>query len=259
MTETLSVDGVTVRLGDTTVLDGVSTRCPSGALTEIVGPNGAGKTTLLRTVAGVHDPERGTIWVGDRAVDELSQRARARCVSYLPQDSSIPFDYTVREIVAMGRYPHTRGRAMDDDAVDEALATTRTDAFADRAVSTLSTGQRRRVLLARTLAQCTPVMLLDEPTAAMDIRHGSEIWDVIENLTRDEGRTAVAVMHDLEMALGLCDHVVMLDAGDVVAEGEPGSVITEDRVEAVYRRAVTIGVDAATGRPTVSVHRADRA
>lgn len=257
MTTTLELDDVTVRRGGETVLDGVDAGFTGGEMTGVVGPNGAGKTTLLRTVTGVHDTDSGTVRVGGRSLDAMPSRVRARHVSYLPQESGIPFDYTAREVVAMGRYPHTRGRPTDDDAVDEALATTATEEFADRAVSTLSSGQRRRVLLARTLAQRTPVVLLDEPTSAMDIRHASAVLDTVAELVRGEDRTVVAVLHELETALRLCDRVVMLDGGDVVAAGRPEDVITEERVEAVYGRAVAIGRDATTGHPTVTVRSGD--
>ena len=194
----IRLENVGVELGETTVLDGVSMSVESGQFLALVGPNGAGKTTLLRTANGLLSPSRGTVTVDGRAVSELSAREVGRLVATVPQETTLAFDFDVSEVVAMGRTPHRSRFSTATDAdrtvVESALDRTETAQFADRPVSELSGGERQRVVLARALAQETPVLLLDEPTASLDINHQVRTLSLARDLA-DEGKTVVAAIH----------------------------------------------------------------
>ena len=251
----IRLENVGVELGETTVLDGVSMSVESGQFLALVGPNGAGKTTLLRTANGLLSPSRGTVTVDGRAVSELSAREVGRLVATVPQETTLAFDFDVSEVVAMGRTPH-RSRfstATDADraAVESALDRTETAQFADRPVSELSGGERQRVVLARALAQETPVLLLDEPTASLDINHQVRTLSLARDLA-DEEKTVVAAIHDLDLAARFCDSVALLSEGELLATGRPEDVLDAERLEAAFGVRTAVGTDAVTGTPTVT-------
>ncbi|PSP45087.1 hypothetical protein BRC69_07275, partial [Halobacteriales archaeon QH_6_66_25] len=185
----IDVDGVSLSFGDVPVLDGVDLRVEQGELVGLVGPNGAGKTTLLRTINGILDPDAGDVRLDGEPVAELSAREVSRQLATVPQDTHVGFAFTAEQIVEMGRTPH-RSRldwTDDDDPVDAALERTQTDHLRDRSVDDLSGGERQRVLLARALAQEPAALLLDEPTASLDINHQISVLGLVEDLVA-EGR-----------------------------------------------------------------------
>lgn len=251
----IDVDGVTVTLDDSRILQNVSLSVPAGSFVGLVGPNGAGKTTLLRTVNGVLTPEDGTVSIDGQAVGSLSPRSVARLVATVPQDTNVSFSFSVREIVAMGRTPHRSRlqRSERSTAVDRALERTETAELADRSVGAVSGGERQRVLLARALAQDTPAMVLDEPTASLDITHQVRTLELIRSLT-DDGTTALAAIHDLDLAARFCDAIVVLAEGRVLAEGTPESVLTESVIEDAFGANARIHVheNPVTNTPSVT-------
>jgi iron complex transport system ATP-binding protein len=251
----IRLDDVSVELGGTSVLDSVSMTVEEGQFLALVGPNGAGKTTLLRTCNGVLSPDAGTVTLDGVPVESVPARALAREVATVPQETHLAFDFDVRDVVAMGRTPHRSrfGRAGDADrqAVDAALERTDTARFADRPVGELSGGERQRVILARALAQETPVMLLDEPTASLDINHQIRTLSLARELTAD-GKTVVAAIHDLELAARFCDVVALLSAGGVVATGPPTDVLTADRLEAAFDVRTAVSTNPVTGTRAVT-------
>ena len=197
------VRDLAVSYGDVTVVEGVDLTLVSGSLIGLIGPNGAGKTTVLRAIQGITQRDAGSIRLAGDALETLSARAVGRRVASIPQETGLSFAFTVREVVEMGRTPH-RGRfegpnASDVDAVDSALARTGTAGFAERPITELSGGERGRVLLARALAQETPALLCDEPTASLDVNHAVETMDLLRQLV-DDGRAAIAEIHHPEMA-----------------------------------------------------------
>ncbi|PSQ13705.1 ABC transporter [Halobacteriales archaeon QS_8_69_73] len=251
----IRLDGVAVELGGTTVLESVSTTVETGQFLALVGPNGAGKTTLLRTCNGVLTPDEGAVRVDGEAVASRSARALGRTVATVPQETTLAFDFDVRDVVAMGRTPHRSRFATADDAdreaVEAALERTETARFADRPVGELSGGQRQRVLLARALAQSTPVLLLDEPTASLDIDHRVRTLSLARELTAD-GRTIVAAVHDLELAARFCDEMALLADGRLLATGPPGEVVTADRLESAFGVRTAVATNPVTGTPTAT-------
>jgi iron complex transport system ATP-binding protein len=204
----------------------------------IIGPNGAGKSTLLRLLAGLMLPQRGTIRFEGRSLVEIPLRDRARSIAFLPQHTPKDVPNSVQDIVLMGRFPYRQfglfENAADFEIARSALATTQTARFADRALSTLSGGEAQRVHLAAALAQQPKVLLLDEPTAALDLHHQLVIFALLRDLTRQEGLAVVVVTHDLNLAARFCSNVLLLDDGRTVASGPPDEVIAPDRLEPVY-------------------------
>ncbi|MGK2230371.1 MAG: iron complex transport system ATP-binding protein [Methanobacteriota archaeon] len=248
------VDGVGVKLAGEYVLEDVTATAQDGFV-GVVGPNGAGKTTLLRTINGVLDPDEGTAYVGGDDVTSLSSRETARRVATLPQETDVSFDFTVEEVVRMGRHPHASrfgGDADEKRAVRESMQRVDVARFADRSVHEISGGERQRVLLARCLAQDAPLLLLDEPTASLDVARAVETLSLVRSLV-DEGRTVVAAIHDLDLAARFCDELVLLDDGEAVSSGSPEGVLTETNVEAVFGAPVRVDEHPVTGAPQVTV------
>lgn len=251
------VRDLAVSYGDVTVVEGVDLTLEAGSLVGLVGPNGAGKTTVLRAIQGVVERDAGSIRLDGAPLESLSARAVGRRVASVPQETGLSFAFTVRTIVEMGRTPH-RGRfegpnASDVDAVESALSRTGTAAFADRPITELSGGERSRVLLARALAQATPALLLDEPTASLDVNHAVETMALLRRLV-DGGRAAIAAIHDLEMAARYCDRVVVLADGRVQAAGPPDAVLDADTVHEAFDAEAFVGRSPATDGRTVTAY-----
>ncbi|MFF3755377.1 ABC transporter ATP-binding protein [Streptomyces sp. NPDC002018] len=251
------------RAGRRKLLDGITITLPAGRFTGLVGPNGSGKSTLLRLLAGLRVPSSGHALLNGGDVAATGRREVARRLAVVAQDVAVDVEMTVREVVSLGRAPH-RGRsaasgARDRDAVEKAMARTGVSALADRSWPTLSGGERQRVNTARALAQEPAGLLLDEPTNHLDIRHR---LDLMEMLSRT-GVTVIAALHELELAARYCDHLVLLDAGRVVAAGTPADVLTPRILEDVYQVRATVREDA-DGRldlrlaPLPAQGRADR-
>ena len=256
----IGIESVSVELGGREVLRDVSLSVPAGEFLGLVGPNGAGKTTLLRTVNGLVEPTRGRVAVAGAPVAGRSARDLARRVATVPQETSLGFDFTARDVVEMGRFPRqSRFSAPDEadrSAVERALDRTATADLADRRVGELSGGERQRVLLARALAQETPVLLLDEPTASLDVNHQVATLSLVRELAA-EGRTAVAAIHDLDLAARFCDRLALVAGGELVAVGTPREVLTEGRVERTYGVRTVVAEHPVTGTPTVTVLEPD--
>lgn len=251
----LSLRDVSVELGSVTALTGASLRASPGTLVGLVGPNGAGKTTLLRTITGAVTPIAGTVHVAGRPVHGLSSRQVSRLVAAVPQTTQLAFDFPVRDVVAMGRTPYASRLQLTDGAdpahVDRAMERTEVTDLADRSIRAVSGGERQRVLLARALAQDTPVLLLDEPTGSLDINHQIQTFELVRELVSD-GKTVVAAIHDLNLAARYCDELVVVADGETVAQGSPATVLTETTIEESFDTRVTVGRDSVTGNPHVT-------
>ena len=251
------VDDLSFRYSDHEVLSGVCLTVRPGSFVGIIGPNGSGKTTLLRCLAKYLRPTSGRIALAGRDLQNLPLREVARSIGVVSQDWQSAFAFSVREMVMMGRLPHmgrfARESAADRRIVQEVLQRTQIAHLADQPITQLSGGERQRVIIAQALAQSPAVLLLDEPTAHLDLRHQLEIAGLIGTLSKREGLTAVAVLHDLNLAAQFCDYLVLLSAGRIQAAGEPGQVLTAANLERVYGTAVKVGHDPATGRPVVSL------
>jgi iron complex transport system ATP-binding protein len=239
----ISLDRVSVWLGGALVLDGVTAAVDDGEWVGVIGPNGAGKTTLLRAVAGLVS-HAGTVTVGGGPVAALKRRELSRRVALVPQDPLMPKEMTVHEYVLLGRTPYVPylGSESRDDvkAVDRALGRLDLRGLAERRLGTLSGGERQRAVLARALAQATPILLLDEPTSALDVGRQQQVLEFVDRLRAEERLTVLSAMHDLTLAAQFTDRLLLLDRGVIVAEGPPREVLTEARIGAHYGAAVRV-------------------
>jgi iron complex transport system ATP-binding protein len=220
------------------VLHEVSVSVADGGLLGILGPNGSGKTTLLKVLGGLVKPAAGRVLIDGSDIGALSRREVARRLAVVPQETRLAFDYTVLEVVLMGRYPHLAPfelEGQDDVAISrEALAATGTADLADRPFDTLSGGEKQRVVIASALAQATRTMLLDEPTASLDPGYQVEVAGLLRRLNGERGVTMIVATHDLHLAAGLCRELVLLRGGRVLAAGPTADVLTKDAVRALY-------------------------
>jgi iron complex transport system ATP-binding protein len=224
------------------VVDGVTLGVPRGAIVGLLGPNGSGKTTLLRLLSGTVTPLSGRITIDGVAIGSLSRREMARRIAVVPQETHSAFDFSVLEIVLMGRYPHLGAfeleGANDVAIAREALAATGTAALESRRFATLSGGEKQRVVIASALAQSSEILLLDEPTASLDLGFQFDIARLLTRLNRERAVTMVVSTHDLNLAATLCTELVLLKSGRVLAHGPTERVLNAESVRALY------GVDA---------------
>jgi len=241
--------------GGTSIVDGLTVDVAAGAVTAIVGPNACGKSTLLRGLARLMSPSAGQVILDGSDITSLRTKDVARKLGLLPQSSIAPEGITVADLVTRGRFPHQtmlRQFSRDDQrAVADAMAATGVTAISGRPVDQLSGGQRQRVWIAMVLAQQTPLILLDEPTTFLDIAHQIELLDLFAELNAEQGRTIVAVLHDLNHACRFADQIIAMKAGSIVAQGNPADVITADLVEDVYGLKCQVIDDPETGTPLV--------
>ncbi len=252
---TLEAQHVRLAYDHMVVADDLSLVVPAGKITCIVGANACGKSTLLRALARLLRPQCGEVLLDGRAIHRLPTKEVATRLGILPQSPIAPDGITVADLVGRGRYPHQRWLQQwspgDEDAVTSAMVLTGTLDLASRSVDELSGGQRQRVWIAMTLAQGTPLMLLDEPTTFLDLAHQVEVLDLLVDLNQREGRTIVLVLHDLNQAARYSHHLVALKHGRVVASGDAADVITEDMVADVFDLRCRVIDDPVSGTPMV--------
>ncbi|WP_249523046.1 ABC transporter ATP-binding protein [Modestobacter marinus] len=252
-THSLAAEDLTLAYGDRTVIEGLDRLVPPGRITAVVGANACGKSTLLRSMSRLLAPRSGRVLLDGKAVHRLPAKELARTLGLLPQSPIAPEGITVADLVGRGRHPHqrvfSRWSKEDDAAVAAALDATETTPLADRAVDELSGGQRQRVWIAMALAQQTDLLLLDEPTTFLDVAHQVEVLDLLTDLNRSRGTTIVMVLHDLNLAARYADHLVALSDGRIHAAGEPGDVLTEECVRAVFGLDSQVIIDPTSGKP----------
>ncbi|WP_458685622.1 heme ABC transporter ATP-binding protein [Nocardia tengchongensis] len=251
-TATLRARGVSAKRGDRTVLDGIDFEVVAGQIVALVGPNGAGKSTLLAALAGELELSGGSVELDGHALTHWTHLDMARRRAVLPQSHTVGFPFTAREVVAMGRSPWARTPRQDHDdkAIADAMAATDVERFAARPFPALSGGERARVALARVLAQDTATLLLDEPTAALDLGHQEQVL----HLARERagaGTAVVVVLHDLGVAAAYADRVAVLEAGRIAADGPPREILTPELLTRVYQHPVDVFDHPVTGAQLV--------
>jgi len=245
---------VGVRLDSRSILDGVSLDVQRGEVLALVGPNGAGKSTLLSVLSGDRAPDNGTVTIDGRDVGGIRHAELARLRSVLTQENSVSFPFRVSEVVAMGRSPWARSAESRDDVavVNAALAATDVTHLGARRYTTLSGGEKARVSLARVLAQHTPIVFLDEPTASLDLRHQEDVMRVAKTMAAED-RAVVVVLHDLSLAGAYSDRLALIAHGKLDAIGTPSQVLTAERVERVY--GLPVDLHHVAGHPVVVPRR----
>jgi iron complex transport system ATP-binding protein len=246
----------TYRTGASPVVDGISLAVAGGDLVGLLGPNGSGKTTMLKLLAGILRPQRGSIAFGGRRLADWPRREAARKIAYVPQETHAPFDFSVMEIVLMGRFPHLGSFALEgpDDlaAAHQALEATGMSAFASRLFPTLSGGEKQRVVIAGALAQGPELLLLDEPTASLDVGHQLEMQQLLSRLNVG-GRVAMVLStHDLNFAAALCRRLILIRDGHVLASGPTEQVLTPAAVRALYDVDADVHMHQRAGHLTVT-------
>ncbi len=237
-------------------MDDVSVSALAGEVLGVIGPNGSGKTTLVRVLAGLLKPDSGEVSLGGQSIHAMHPSKRARSIAYMPQ-SATQHPFTALETVLMGRYPHL-GRfglegLSDREMAREAMASTGTEEFAARQLDTLSGGERQRVLLARTIAQQGEVMLLDEPTASLDLRHQLSTMEIVRREVAARNIAAVVIVHDLSLAGRYCDRLMLMSEGRVTATGTPDAVLTSVNLRTAFDVETIVEPDPVTGRPHVTL------
>ncbi|MFF4188768.1 ABC transporter ATP-binding protein [Streptomyces sp. NPDC001691] len=251
----LSAESVTLGYDQRVIAKDLSVEIPDHSFTVIVGPNACGKSTLLRALSRMLKPTSGRVLLDGQAIHSLPAKKVARTLGLLPQSSIAPDGITVGDLVARGRYPHQgllrQWSPEDERIVQESMDATGVGGLGERYVDELSGGQRQRVWIAMALAQQTPLLLLDEPTTFLDIQHQIEVLDLCAQLHGEQGRTLVAVLHDLNQAARYATHLIALREGEVVASGPPSSVVTAELVERVFGVRCQVIPDPETGTPLV--------
>jgi len=255
----LQADQISFSYNGLPVLSDVLFDVEKGDFLGLIGPNGSGKTTLLKLIDGLLQPDRGSIRLNGTSIRKMKRADLAKIIAVVPQALPSIFPFTVREVVLMGRTPHL-GRWRFEGGRDMAIvegAMRKTDILdlADRRMNRLSGGEFHRVLIARALAQEPHILLLDEPTAYLDIRHQVDFFDLLHSLNSEQGLTVIAVTHDINLASLYCNRIALLKEGQIEAIGHPDDVVTEEKIQAVYDTPVMIDRHPTTGRPRVTPRR----
>ncbi len=242
--------------GANNVLQNINLDLTPGQFYGLIGPNGSGKTTLLDLLTATRSLQSGRISFLGKELDLYSKKELARKIALVPQQFAMGFDFTVADLVLMGRHPHiprfSNPSARDLDLVDQAMAVMQIQSLRHRLVTDLSGGEKQRVVVARALAQDTEVLVLDEATSNLDIHHTLEIMHVIRKLVRDEGRTVIAAIHDLNLAAAYCDQVIVLKKGSIFSAGTVGETLTSRLIAEVFQ--VEAEVQAATPDHPPRIH-----
>lgn len=251
----LRVKNLTVSYGERIILEDLTFQLASGEFAGLLGPNGSGKSTLLNALTGLVPVQQGEIYYNGTPLAAWGPQALARQVAVVPQFTWISFPFTCFEVVLMGRYPYRRrfqGEGPEDlEAVRRALAITGIPELASRLITAISGGERQLVILARALAQATPMLFLDEATAPLDVRRKLEVFDLLTDLNRRQGLTILAAMHDLNLATQYCKRLIFLKDRKIYEDGDTFTVCRPEVLEAVYDTPVLVQPHPATGRPTV--------
>jgi iron complex transport system ATP-binding protein len=249
------LEGVRLRRNGSEILSGLDLRVEEGEFVGLLGANGAGKTTALRVLSGVLRPDAGRVLVDGKVVRDLSPRALARILAVVPQETATAFPFLVEEIVLMGRSPHLGRLAFEGERdrriAEAAMRDTQTLGLARREIGSLSGGERQRVLIARALAQEPRLLLLDEPTSFLDLRHRVELFRLLERLNRERGLTVLTVSHDLNLSARSCRRLVLLREGRVLRQGPPEEVLEEATLREAYGIDVRVVRHPDTGIPHV--------
>jgi iron complex transport system ATP-binding protein len=251
----IRVENLTVAYGERVILENLDFRVEAGEFVGLLGPNGSGKSTLINAMTGLVPLTSGQVWYNGTSLGDWRPRDLARQVAVVPQFTWIGFPFTCLEVVLMGRYPYRRrfqrDSSADLEAAQQAMAETHTLELAQRVITQVSGGERQLVVLARTLAQATPILFLDEATASLDMRRRLEVFDLLTDLNRTQGLTVLAVMHDINLATQYCHRLIFLKDRGIYRDGNTFTTCSPEVLETVYETPVLVEPHPGTGRPCV--------
>lgn len=251
----LSVENLHFSYGKNEVLKGVSMDFYNGTFYGIIGPNGCGKSTLLKNLYGYFSPSEGQVSIYEKDISRMKAKKRAKYIAYVPQETNTGFDFTVYDVIAMGRTPyHTPFSAMsaeDNDKIIEAMEETSTLNLKDKNINELSGGEKQRTILARAFAQDSEIILMDEPVSMLDINHQVEIMDLARSLADKNNKTIICVLHDLNLAAQYAQHIFLMSDGHLIKSGMPDEVLTKEIITDVYHVPVRVDNDPESGLKTV--------
>lgn len=240
----LQLNNIFFSYRDTPVLKGISIDVEKSKFVSILGPNGSGKSTLLKTINNIYTPEQGSISIEGKNISLFKPKELAKKIALVPQDTIIDYDFTVKEIIMMGRHPYKgrfqRENEEDFRIVENVMKMTNTYEIKDRFITEISGGERQRVIIAKALAQDPSIILLDEPTSHLDINHQMDILNLLQKLNREKGTTIILVIHDINLAARYSDEIILIDEGIVIGAGKPEDVITLKNMEKAYNIKVAI-------------------
>lgn len=251
----IELKNVDVLIEQQKILNNINFTVKRGEMIGLIGPNGSGKSTLLRAITTLLPISKGTILLEGKNESSYNQKERAKLMSYVPQETLLTFDFKARDVVAMGRHVYGsvfKSESKEDiEAIDWAMQVTKTAPLADQSILSLSGGQRQLVMIAKALAQDTPLILLDEPISALDVYYQLHILELLKKLC-EQGRTMIVVLHDLNLAARFCQHLILLNEGEIQTCGTPESVLTTDRLADIYHIQANIKRDAAVDAITIT-------
>jgi iron complex transport system ATP-binding protein len=253
----IEVNSISFRYRDNWVLQEVSFRVERGEFIGVIGPNGSGKTTLLKVLYGLLLPQKGDVFFELAPLKKMDRRDIAKRIAVVAQETHLLFPFSVMETVLMGRSPYLGTlmfeREKDLEIARKAMAWTEVLPFSERSMDELSGGERKRVFIARALAQESEVILLDEPTASLDIRHQADFLDLILTLNREKGLTIIMASHDINIASEFCDRLILLQEGMIYKVGVPPEVVTQENIERVYGCGVWVDQNPLSGMPRINL------
>ncbi|PLT28542.1 ABC transporter ATP-binding protein [Peribacillus deserti] len=251
----LSTEHLTIGYEERIIVRDLNLEIVPGKITAIIGPNGCGKSTILKTMARLHPASSGAIYLDGKLIHKTPTKEIAKKLAILPQSPEAPEGLTVYELISYGRTPHQSGlsrlKEHDQQMIEWALEVTGLKQLQNQAVDTLSGGQRQRAWIAMSIAQETDLLLLDEPTTYLDLAHQLEVLHLLEKLNREDNRTIIMVIHDLNQAARFADHLIALKQGEIIKQGPPEEVINSDILRQVFNIETDIVTDRRTGKPAM--------
>lgn len=235
---TLKLKNVYYKIDEREILKNICFECSQGEIIGIIGPNGSGKTTLLKTINGINKIDRGKILLNDKSIAEYKEKELAKKISFMNQNTNLGFDFSCIDVVVLGRYPYLERfqeySRKDIETAEKYMKMTNTLNFKDKSILELSGGERQRVLFAKVLTQESDIMLLDEPSASLDMMYEDELFKHVESM-KEESKTVISVIHNLRIAVKYCTRLILLSNGEIVKDGKPEEVMTEENLNKVYR------------------------
>ncbi|QXM06852.1 heme ABC transporter ATP-binding protein [Crassaminicella indica] len=255
LTYPIEIDHLNWSFGENNILKNISVKIAEKKFTCIIGPNGSGKSTLLKNILKLLSPHKKSIYIYSEDVVNLKYKDLARKIAAVPQNTMVDFDFTVMDIVLMGRSPHLKRFEVESEEdfqiVKKAMQLTNTWHLKDRGIHKISGGERQRVIIARALAQQSQILILDEPISNLDIHHQIEVLNIAKELCTNKNITVLAVLHDLNFAIQYSDYLILLNKGEIIAEGLPEQVITKKNIKKVYNIDVYMMKNPITGKPHI--------